>query len=391
MPRINVTLFSQVISLLDRNDFAGIVRERKTDKHAKGIGSWTHLVSMLFCHLANACSVREISMGLKSATGNLSHLGVGRAPSKSSVSYINKHRDWRLFRDFYFKILDRLEPELQRKRQYAIRLKRKIFIMDSTVVPLCLKLFDWAKFRSRKGAVKLHTILDYDTSLPVYIHMTDGRKHDVTVAKQVDFPRESVVVVDRAYVDFTWLNDLDSSGVFFVTRLKKSAHIQVVEQFLTNEMHDHVLSDQDIRMTGFYTAKKYPNVLRIVKVYDEQQERHFTFLTNQRSWTADTISQLYKARWDIEVFFKHIKQVLRIKTFVGTSANAVLIQVWTAMIAILILKYLKARAKYGWNLSNLVGFLRINLFVKIGLWEWIDEPFGNNHDPPEQPTLFSEK
>lgn len=384
----NVTLYNQILRLIDRNSFAKIVRQYESDKHSKGINSWTHLVSMLFCHLAKANSVREIANGLRSATGNLNHLGVHRSPGKSSISYLNKHRNWKVFKDLYFVLLSRMESELQRRRPYARRLKRKIYIVDATTITLCLKMFDWAKFRRRKGAIKLHTVLDYDFSLPVFLHMTDAKKHDVTVAKKLDIPSGSVLVMDKAYVDFQWLYVLDSRDVFFVTRLKNNADIEVVEQYLTDEKKEHILNDADIRMTGFYTRQKYPDKLRIVKVYDEKNDKELILLTNHFFWTADTISQLYKARWDIEIFFKHIKQVLKIKTFIGTSPNAVLIQVWTAMIAILLLKYLQQKAKYGWHLSNLVGFLRINLFVKINLWKWLDEPFVKMNDPPPQQKLL---
>jgi len=389
MPKIKVTLLAQVVGLLDRDSFRKIVSTRGTDKHHKGINSWTHMLSMLFCHLGKAGSVREISQGLKSITGNLSHLGIAQAPSKSSISYINKHRDWRLFRDYYFELLAKLEGACKRKRQYALRLKRKIYLMDATVVPLCLKLFDWARFRRRKGAIKLHTILDYDTSLPVFLHLTDGKVHDVTVARDVTFPPGSVVVADRAYVDFDWLFNLDSSGVFFVTRLKRNAQIEQVTGYLTDDRNEYILADEDIRLTGFYTSQKYPNTLRVVRVLHPETQKELVFVTNQMSWTAQTISELYHARWDIEVFFKHIKQVLKIKTFVGTSPNAVLIQVWTAMIAILLLKYLQAKAKFNWHLSNLVSFLRLNMFVKIDLWEWLDTPMIREARPPPQPTLFS--
>lgn len=384
----NITLFSQILRLIDRNSFSRLVNQYNSDKHSKGINSWTHLVSMLFCHLAKANSVREIANGLRSATGNLNHLGVLRGPCKSSISYQNKHRSWEVFRDLYFVLLDSLENNLKRKRIYAKRLKRKIFIVDATTISLCLKLFDWAKFRQRKGAIKLHTVLDYDMSLPVFLHMTEGRKHDVTVARKMDIPSGSVVVMDKAYVDFKWLYNLDSRGVFFVTRLKNNADIEVVEKYFRPGQKEHILQDADIRMTGFYTTKKYPDKLRLVKVCDENNDQEIIVITNHFSWTAQTISELYKARWDIETFFKHVKQVLKIKTFIGTSPNAVLIQVWTAMIAILLLKYLQHKAKYGWHLSNLVGFLRINLFVKINLWKWLDEPFIKINDPPPQPTLF---
>ncbi len=388
MSATKVNLFSQVLGLVDRNIFSKLVRKYDTDKFNKGINSWTHLVSMLFMQLAGATSVRDISNGLRSATGNLSHLGVAKPPCKSSVSYINKHRRYELFRDLYFSLLDKLEPSLQRKKLYARRIKRKIFIMDASIIPLSLSLFDWAKFRTRKGAVKLHAVLDYDTGLPCYAVLTDGKTHDVKEAQNTVFPSGSVLVVDRAYVDYEWLFNLDSSGVFFVTRLKKNADIQVVEEFLTNEKHERILSDQDIRLTGFYTSKKYPKSLRIVKVYDAENDQTLILLTNNLSWTADTVSQLYKARWDVEVFFKHLKQLFRVKTFVGTSANAVRIQMWCSMIAILLINYLKAKAEYKWHLSNLVTFLRINLFVKIDLWKWVNKPVIAKANAPPLNTLF---
>ena len=388
MSAIKVSLFSQVLKQIDRNIFSRLVKKHNTDKYSKGINTWTHFVSMLFMQLSKVDSLRDISNGLRSATGNLSHLGIKKAPSKSSISYINKHRNADFFEDLYFDLLNDLEPSLSNRRKYARRLKRKIFIMDSSIIPLCLSLFDWAKFRTKKGAVKLHAVLDYDTGLPSYATLTDGKKHDVKVAANTVFPKDSVLVVDRAYVNYEWLYNLDSTGVFFVTRLKSNADIKVVETFLTNDKQEHVLSDQDIRLTGFYSSQKYPDKLRIVKVYDKENDQNLVLLTNNLSWTADTISQLYKARWDVEVFFKHLKQLFRVKTFVGTSQNAVRIQMWCSMIAILLFKYLKQKAKHRWNLSNLVTFLRINLFVKIELWKWINNPIINTANPPPQNTLF---
>ena len=368
--------------------FSNIVRQHGSDKHNKGITSWTHLVSMLFMQMAGTTSLRDISNGLRSATGNLNHLGVSKAPCKSSLSYINKHRSYEVFKDLYFALLEQLEPSLKRQRLYARRIKRKIFIMDASIIPLSLSLFDWAKFRTKKGAIKLHAVLDYDTGLPDYAVITDGKTHDVKEAQNTVFPADSVLVVDRAYVDYEWLYNLDSNSVYFVTRLKTNADIEIVESFLTNQKHEHILSDQDIRLTGFYTSKKYPKSLRIVKVYDRQNDQALVLLTNNLSWTADTVSQLYKARWDVEVFFKHLKQLFRVKTFVGTSANAVRIQMWCSMIAILLINYLKAKAKYKWHLSNLITFLRINLFVKIDLWKWVDKPLIERVNSPPQNTLF---
>lgn len=388
MSQSNISLFAQVLGLIDRNLFKDLVSKYDTDKHHKGINSWTHMVTMLFMQLAGATSLRDISNGLRSATGNLNHLGVRKAPSKSSISYINQHRTFEVFRDMYFALLDKLEPSLQRRRKYARQLKRKLFILDASIIPLSLSLFDWAKFRKKKGAIKLHTVLDYDTGLPCYAVLTDGKTHDVKEAHNVVFPEESVLVVDRAYVDYQWLYNLDSSGVFFVTRLKTNADIEVVQNYLTNERHEHILSDQDIELTGFYSAKKYPKALRIVKVFDTENDQELILLTNNLSWTADTISQLYKARWAVEVFFKHLKQLFRVKTFVGTSPNAVRIQMWCSMIAILLINHLKRKADFKWHLSNLITFFRINLFVKIDLWKWVNNPIIVKANSPPQNTLF---
>jgi hypothetical protein len=388
MSEIKISLLSQVLHLIDRVIYSKLVEKYQTDKYNKGITTWTHLVAMLFMQLAGATSLRDISNGLRSATGNLIHLGVSKAPSKSALSYINQHRTYEVFRDLYFALLDKLESSIQRKRIYARRLKRKIFIMDASIIPLSLSMFDWAKFRTKKGAVKLHAVLDYDTGLPCYAVLTDGKTHDIKQAQNIVFPSESVLVVDRAYVDYNWLYNLDSSRVYFVTRLKSNADIQILASFLTEDKHDHILSDQDIQLTGFYSSKKYPKTLRIVRVYDEQNDQTLILLTNNLSWTADTISQLYKARWDIEVFFKHLKQLFRVKTFVGTSPNAVRIQMWCSMIAMLLINHLKAKAKYNWHLSNLITFLRINLFVKIDLWKWVDNPVIEKANPPPQNTLF---
>jgi len=386
---MKVTLFSQILKLVDRSLFERLVRKHQSDKHAKGCNTWTHFVSMLFLQMADMSSLRDISTGLRSATGNLSHLGLDRAPSKSALSYRNKHRSHHFFEELYFRLVHHMSSSNPRQRLYARRLKRQIFIMDSSIIPLCLSLFDWAKFRTKKGAIKLHAVLDYDSGLPNYAVLTDGKKHDVRVAKEQNFPTGSVVVVDRAYVDYAWLNVLDSTGVFFVTRLKKNALIEITQPYLTNKKHEHILSDQQITLMGFYASKRYGGKLRIVRVYDQINDKQLLLLTNNMFWTANTISELYKARWDIEVFFKQLKQLFRVKSFVGTSANAVRIQMWCAMIAMLLLKFMKKKAQHNWHLSNLISFLRLNLYTKINLWEWLDKPFFIKPNPPPNQFLFS--
>lgn len=379
----NITLFSQIISKLDRSAFNKLVKEKQTDKHQKGYNSWTHLVSMLFCQFAKSQSVRDISNGLRSATGNLNHLGVEKAPSKSTISYQNKVRNWELFKDYYFSLLKGLGQQAATKR-VKFRVKSKIFLLDSTTISLCLSLFDWAKYKTAKGAVKMHTLLDYDGNLPAYVNISDGKTADNKGAYEIPLVKRSVIVADRFYNDFSLLNVWGSNEVFFVIRHKENLQFDTIkENDLPDDRHEHILLDEIIQFTNDESKKKYPKKLRRVVIWDEKNEQKIELITNQMSWTANTISDLYKARWDIEIFFRDIKQLLHIKSFIGTSQNAVMIQIWTALITILVLKALKAMAKYNWYLSNLVAFIRLNLFVKVDLQKWLDKPF-DDHPPPKQ-------
>lgn len=197
----NIPLFSQIIQKLDRLSFNKIVKERQTDKHSKGFNSWTHLVSMLFCQFAKSQSVRDISNGLRSATGNLNHLGINKAPSKSTISYQNQRRDWELFKEYYYKLLETLGQQAYQKR-VKFTIKSKIFLLDSTTISLCLSLFDWTKYKTSKGAVKMHTLLDYDGLLPAYVNITNGKTADNKGAYDVPLIKQSVIVADRFYNDF---------------------------------------------------------------------------------------------------------------------------------------------------------------------------------------------
>ncbi len=386
-----LTLFSQIISKLDRVKFAKLVKDKQTDKHQKGYDSWTHLVSMLFCQFAKSQSVRDISNGLRSATGNLNHLGISRAPSKSTISYQNKHRNWELFRDYYYCLLESLGQQAGFK-QVKFRIKSKILLLDSTTISLCLSLFDWAKYKTQKGAVKMHTLLDYDGNLPAYVNITNGKTADNKGAYDIPLLKGSVIVADRFYNDFSLLNVWDSNEVKFVIRHKENLKFKVIkENKISKDRHPHILNDEIIELANQTSKKKYPKRLRRVVVLDEVNEQQIEIITNQKSWTANTISELYKSRWQIEIFFREIKQLLHIKSFIGTSENAVMIQIWTALITILILKALKAMAEFGWHLSNLVAFIRLNLFVKISLQQWLDKPFEEPKEPPEndlQGVLF---
>jgi len=388
---VNVTLFSQIISKLDRLKFSKIVTEKQTDKHQKGYNSWTHLVSMLFCQFAKSQSVRDISNGLRSATGNLNHLGIDKAPSKSTISYQNKHRNWELFKEYYYSLLGSLGQHPGFK-QVKFKIKSKIFLLDATTISLCLSIFDWAKYKTAKGAVKMHTLLDFDGNLPAYINITDGKTADNKGAYDIPLLKGSVIVADRFYNDFSLLNVWDSKGVYFAIRHKENIqYIVIKENKLPDNRHQHILKDEIIELKNKSSKEKYPKRLRRVVIWDDVNEQVIELISNQLTWTANTIGELYKSRWQVEIFFRDIKQLLHIKSFIGTSQNAVMIQIWTALITILILKALKAMAKFNWHLSNLVAFIRLNLFVKINLQQWIDKPFEEYKDPPQnilQGVLF---
>lgn len=339
----NLSLFSQIVSKLDRSIFSTLVSKHNTDKYQKGYNSWTHLISMLFCQFAKSQSVRDISNGLRSATGNLNHLGVNRAPSKSNISYQNKHRSWELFRDYYFVLLEQLGQQA-RFKQVKFKIKSKIFLLDSTTISLCLSLFDWARYKTAKGAIKMHTLLDFDGNLPAYINISDGKTADNKGAKDIPLLKGSVIVADRFYNDFPLLHIWDSKGVFFVVRHKENLQFNVVQELdLPEKRHQHLLLDQIIQLKNEASKEKYSKPLRRVVIWDEVNQQKIELITNQTKWAASTIAEIYKCRWQVEIFFREIKQLLHIKPFIGTSENAVLIQIWTALITILILKALKGR------------------------------------------------
>lgn len=273
--KTNLTLFAQIIQSLSRNCFKTLVKHYDTDKHSKGIDSWTHLITMLFCQFSKLNSLRDVTNGLRSASGNLNHLGLQKAPSKSSLSYQNQNREWHLFQDYYFKLLQRLSGLTQFK-QTRFRIKSKILLLDSTTISLCLSLFDWAKYRKRKGAIKLHTLLDYDGCLPVYINLTDGKVNDAMAAKEIVLPADSVVVADRAYIDFENLYRWHTAKSFFVVRLKKSVKFnRLNERELPQDRHQHILVDEYIELSEEKTKAKYPKKLRRVVVWDEVNHRTY--------------------------------------------------------------------------------------------------------------------
>jgi len=379
--KFTTNMFSQILQIIPKSSFSQLVYASGAERCAKGFSSWDQLVAMLFCQFAQAKSLREISDGLAVTCGKLNHLGLNNAPAKSTLAYANAHRTHELYLNLFSQILDICHKESPGKKK-KFRFKNKLLSLDSSTIDLCLNLFPWAKFRQTKGAVKLHLLLDHDGYLPEFALITDGKHHDVTMARGFTLPTGSIIAVDRGYCNFDLFAQWNHSGVFFVTRLKDNAAYKVVVDYSVPQK-SNVLKDQLIRLTGPQTSRKYPDLLRRVVVWDKENEREIELLTNLLDFGATTIGQIYHDRWEIELFFKVLKQHLKIKTFVGTSPNALKTQIWTALIAILLLRYLQFKSQYHMPLCRLVALLRLNLFTYRNLWDWLNNPF---ETPPELPN-----
>jgi len=372
------SIMNQLLQVFPRNEFQEEVTKTKAERHARGFASWDQFVAMLFCQLADAQSLREITGGLASCEGRLEQWGIITPPKRSTLAYANQHRPWELFQNVFYRTLERCRSELGNKTKF--RFKNPVLSIDSSVVTLCTEIFPWASWSRQKGAVKLHLTLNHAGYLPEALVITTGTYSELTVARRQQYAKGTILVMDRGFVDFGWFRRLDQSGVFFVTRIKSDTRYEVVEcrPVISG---NKITSDDGIRLTSRWSRSNYPETLRLITLETEGGEC-LQFLTNHMTLSAATIAEIYKDRWQIEVFFKLIKQNLRIKSFVGSSANAVWTQIWTAMIAMLLIKFLQLKSKAAWSFSNLIYFLRMNLLVYRDLWEWLDEPFTS---PPQTP------
>jgi hypothetical protein len=313
----------------------------------------------------------------------LQHLGI-TAPCRSTLAYANVHRPWQLYQEIFLGLLQRCRSQVFPGKKF--RFKNPLRSLDSSIIDLSVTLFDWAKFRRTKGAIKLHLVLDHDGYLPSFALITEGKVSDVKVAHHLKFDPGTIVVYDRGYNDFELFGKWTAQGVFFVTRMKENTLYQVIGE-KSPPAHSYILQDELIELTGYRAQEKCPFPLRRIELYDAEKDEVLVFLTNHQDLGARTVAAIYKDRWQIEIFFKALKQNLKIKTFVGTSANAVKIQIWTALIAILILKYLQLLSKLKWSLSNLVALLRMNLFTHRDLMAWLNQPFDTPPVPYEQEQL----
>jgi Domain of unknown function (DUF4372)/Transposase DDE domain len=364
------SIFSQMLQFFSRIEFERAVAKHKAERHARGFTCWGQFVAMLFCQLGQAQSLREICGGLASCEGKLKHLGVPTAPKRSTLAYANEHRPWELFQEVFGHLYQLCQTAVGPNKRF--RFRNPLVSIDATLIDLCSSVFDWASYRRTKGAAKLHLVLDHNGYMPQFAVITEGKTPEVVVARTLRFPPGTIVVMDMGYIDYDWYQKLTDDGVFFVTRLRNDAHYKVVENREVPAKRN-IVRDQIIRLGSHWHRQE--SLFRLIEVEVPEWERNLVLLTNNLRFGSTTISRIYLERWQIECFFRSLKQTLRIKSFVGTSANALKAQVWTALIAMLVLKYLQLRSTLGWSLSNLVAMLRQQLFVYRDLWSWLNKPF----------------
>jgi hypothetical protein len=375
------SLFNQLLKHFTRTEFAALVRKHGAERRAKGFSCWTQFVAMLFCQLARTDSLREICNGLSCCLGKLVHLGIERAPVRSTLSYANQHRPAALFEDLFWTTLNRFrEQQLLGARPRRFRFKNKLLSLDSTTISLCLNLFPWARFKRAKGGVKAHVLLDHDDYMPRFVLLTTAKASDVRTARALPIPSQSIVVSDRAYMDFWRFAQWALQGIYFVCRLPAYPCYRVISKRPLPSAAN-ILTDEIVQFTGRYSSQ-YPNPLRRITIRIDGDDQPLIVVTNLMDFASSTIARIYKDRWQIEVFFKTLKQNLKIKTFVGTTENALRIQIWTALIAMLLLRWLHHLSKARWSLSNLASMLRLNLFTYRDLKAWLDQPFATPPLPP---------
>lgn len=365
------SVLSQLLQWIPRHEFQIGVDEHEGDKRVRSLTTWGQFVALLFGQLTGHSSLRAIAAGLKGAQSKLYHLGIVFEICRSTLADANDRRDARIFEAAYYRMLPKVQALAPGHR---LRVKKgQVLALDSTTIELCLSLSPWAQFHHGKGAVKLHTAIDLAGDLPTVVDFTDGRKADVKVARTMHFAAGTILLMDRGYIDYAWWQKLTTSGVWFVTRLKKNCDYKVRECRETNRTQG-IMADQTIVLQGI-KGKEYEGKLRRVSYREPETGHWYVFVTNRFDLSAATICNLYKARWQVELFFKVLKQHLQVRKFAGTSVNAVKAQIWVALIAYLLMMAVKFQSKLGWGAPAIMAVLTVTLFANRELKSiWDDTP-----------------
>ena len=372
--------FSQILEFASQDIFKNIVKHYKGNYKTKEFTSWKHFLCLAFGQLTHRESMSDTMLCLKLNSSKLFHLGIGKVFDKSTVSRANENRDWRIFQDFGIKLIDQAKELYKDSNGLDFDLKGDVFALDSTTVDLCLDVFWWATFRSTKAAIKIHTLLDCKTSIPEFIFISEGDVHDVNILDILPIVKGSYYVMDKAYIDFERLYSLHLKRAYFVIRAKDNLQFKRMTSKLVNKKNN-VLCDQEIQLKGFYSKLNYPENIRRIKFYDSEFERTFVFLTNNKKVKAETIAKLYKSRWQVELFFKWIKQHLKIKSFWGQNENAVRSQIWVAISVYVIVAIAKKKLKISNSLYEILQYISIAPFEKTSLTETFkDENWKENKE-----------
>lgn len=356
------TVLSQLLKLVSRHEFESLAQQHHSGRAFRSATHWSQFVTLMIAQLSGRSSLRDIIENVSAQAHRLYHLGSAKL-SRSNLSRMNNDKPYQLYESLFARLLARCQTLAP---GHKFRFKNSLYSLDATTIDLCLEMFPWADFRSTKGAIKMHVGLNHAGYLPEFVTVTEGKKHDVTVGRTLQFPKGSIVAVDKGYNDYAWYNELTKKGIFFVTRLKSNAQYRTIARRAVLKSKG-LTSDQTIAFTGAQTAQKCPSPLRRIGYRDPETGKHYVFLTNHFDLAAKTIADIYKSRWQVELFFKWIKQNLKIKSFVGTSKNAVLTQIWIAMCAYLLIAYLKFRSGLHLSFQQILRLLQMNLFEKRDL------------------------
>ena len=380
-------VFAQLVSFLNRNHFNYLVRKYEGDKYVKFFSCWNQLLTLMFGQLSNRESLRDLIVAINAHQKKSYHLGFGKHVTKSNLAKANKNRDYHIFEDFAYFLVN----EARRKRAVDIfKLGGNIYAFDSTTIDLCLDVFWWAKFRKYKGGIKIHTLYDIETQIPTFFHVTNAKVNDVNAMDVIPYEIGSYYVFDRGYNDFKRLYKIKTLDSFFVIRSKKNLQYKCIKW--KRRLPKNILSDAEIELTRYYPHQYYPESLRLIHYWDNESNKEFTYLTNAKHLTAQQIANLYKNRWQVELFFKWLKQHLKIKKFWGTTENAVRIQIYAAISAYCLVAIIQHDMKLKRSTYELLQILSISLTDKTPLRELFDKTIFNNdkeRNSSNEPLLFN--
>lgn len=372
------TVFSQLLRLVSRHEFQSLANQHHEGQALRKISRWDQFVALLMAQLSGRQSLRDIEANINAQTESHYHLGVLRI-AKSSLARVNENQPYTLYEALFEKLVSRCRGH---SPQHRFRFKNPLYSLDSSLIDLSLNIFPWAEHNRIKAGMKLHVGLDHGGHFPVFATVTDGKRHDVPIGRAFEFPPGSMLVMDKGYTDYGWYKHLTEKGIFFITRQRANAKYRVVERREVNRSQG-ITSDQVIELTGLQFQDKELPKLRRIGYRDADSGKHYVYLTNHFKLSAKTVADVYKDRWQVELFFKAIKQNLKIHAFVGNSRNAVLTQIWIALCTFLLLSYLKFLSRTGWSEQRILRLLQANLFSKKDLMVLIrpSPPLDQNHPP----------